>query len=590
MNDVANNTRQKNIVAKETGWMTRYLYPIILLVYPFLNVGKGADITDTSYSLGNYMFMEHMDTAWKYATFLANCVGRVFYFISGGEMLFMQVLCTAVLSAIGLIAYFLLGKYISKHIVFIGELIALGVCWTPTVILYNYLTYFLFVLGAMLMYMGLREENNKLLVAAGVCLGLNVFARTSNLVQVTLIVVVWIDAAKKKGAFWKNTGCCVLGYVLGAIVGILMMLISGGIAGISEMVGWLMSLLTSSDNAGGYSMGGMLDAIIFNYVKQSRWPLLIMLGCLAGVIAFKFAKGALKAFVAGGYVICTAALFVYFFRNGCFTADYFNISCVFGLSASLFVIYLLLFVLICFKKKVAYQDKVLYLMGLIIIIISPLGSNNHLFACINNMFLVAPLFISMINVFVVSLRSGSTYIPVQVMGTTFITVLMVQSVLMHMNFVFRDGSISEPRNYRINADCPMDGMYTNMAHGENISELVKNVSLLKNGEESVLLYGDIPGVSYLLKMPSAISTSWPDLDSFSISKMSDELGSISEDEMPLIVISTNVYDWLYGDAVEADEDKTLNTDKLELARNFINVNGYEETYLSDEFVVLQIPD
>ena len=590
MNDVANNIRQKNIVAKETGWMTRYLYPIILLVYPFLNVGKGADITDTSYSLGNYMFMEHMDTAWKYATFLANCVGRVFYFISSGEMLFMQVLCTAVLSAIGLIAYFLLGKYISKHIVFIGELIALGVCWTPTVILYNYLTYFLFVLGAMLMYMGLREENNKLLVAAGVCLGLNVFARTSNLVQVTLIVVVWIDAAKKKGAFWKNTGCCVLGYVLGAIVGILMMLISGGIAGISEMVGWLMSLLTSSDNAGGYSMGGMLDAIIFNYVKQSRWPLLIMLGCLAGVIAFKFAKGALKAFVAGGYVICTAALFVYFFRNGCFTADYFNISCVFGLSASLFVIYLLLFVLICFKKKVAYQDKVLYLMGLIIIIISPLGSNNHLFACINNMFLVAPLFISMINVFVVSLRSGSTYIPVQVMGTTFITVLMVQSVLMHMNFVFRDGSISEPRNYRINADCPMDGMYTNMAHGENISELVKNVSLLKNGEESVLLYGDIPGVSYLLKMPSAISTSWPDLDSFSISKMSDELGSISEDEMPLIVISTSVYDWLYGDAVEADEDKTLNTDKLELARNFINVNGYEETYLSDEFVVLQIPD
>ena len=102
----------------------------------------------------------------------------------GTTLLGIKIYSTLFISATALLVYYMFCKWMPAWIVFVGEIIALGFCWIPAGILYNYLTYFLFVLGAILLYQGLVEEKDSLLVAAGIALGINVFVRIPNLTQI----------------------------------------------------------------------------------------------------------------------------------------------------------------------------------------------------------------------------------------------------------------------------------------------------------------------------------------------------------------------------------------------------------------------
>ena len=84
-------------------------------------------------------------------------------------------------------------KWMPAWILFLGEIIAIGFCWIPAGILYNYLSYFFLTLGVLLLYRGLISEKDKLLFAAGVVLGLNVFVRIPNVTQMSFIVGVWME-------------------------------------------------------------------------------------------------------------------------------------------------------------------------------------------------------------------------------------------------------------------------------------------------------------------------------------------------------------------------------------------------------------
>ena len=95
-------------------------------------------------------------------------------------------------------------------IAFLGEVAAVCLCWCPTALLYNYLTYVLFLAGCLFLYQGLFREKNGLLVAAGICLGTNVLVRFSNLAEAGMIVAVWAYgivcavSVRKQGKLQEN--------------------------------------------------------------------------------------------------------------------------------------------------------------------------------------------------------------------------------------------------------------------------------------------------------------------------------------------------------------------------------------------------
>ena len=65
----------------------RIVFPLVLLAFPLLLVNQGIDITDTTYSLGYYRFMEEMDVTWVLATYLANVTGAFFMKLPMGDTL-----------------------------------------------------------------------------------------------------------------------------------------------------------------------------------------------------------------------------------------------------------------------------------------------------------------------------------------------------------------------------------------------------------------------------------------------------------------------------------------------------------------------
>ena len=58
--------------------VTKYLFPAILLIYAFIGINRGIDITDVGYNLGNYKYLSELDGMWFYSTFLANIIGALF--------------------------------------------------------------------------------------------------------------------------------------------------------------------------------------------------------------------------------------------------------------------------------------------------------------------------------------------------------------------------------------------------------------------------------------------------------------------------------------------------------------------------------
>ena len=118
------------------------IFPVLLFLYPFVAVDQGIDLSDVTYSLGNYQFFDAMDTNWKLSIFIPSLVGHLMTYLPGaGTMLGMKIYTTLLVSVMALIVYYAIKTIIPGWMVFIGEWIAISLSWCPYVILYNYMTY-----------------------------------------------------------------------------------------------------------------------------------------------------------------------------------------------------------------------------------------------------------------------------------------------------------------------------------------------------------------------------------------------------------------------------------------------------------------
>ena len=189
--------RVTKIYGKYRNFIENVLFPILLVLYPLVGLNQGLNVADTTYSLANFQFFGQMKGTWMVATFLANVAGSLLMRLPfGGTLLGMYFYTSLVQSATAVMVYLALRKKIPAPLLFVGEMLALGLCWCPSTVLYNYLTYFLMTAGMLLLYRGLTavlgESFGRLyFVAAGLCLGANGAVRMPNVVQAAFILVVW---------------------------------------------------------------------------------------------------------------------------------------------------------------------------------------------------------------------------------------------------------------------------------------------------------------------------------------------------------------------------------------------------------------
>lgn len=591
------------------------MFPAILLLYPLLVVNQGLDVADSTYSLANFQYFGSMQGTWMVATFLANAAGWLFTRLPfGGTLLGMYVYTSLVQSATALMVYFGLRKRMPAPLLFLGEFIALGLCWCPSTILYNYLTYLLMTAGLLFLYRGICERRPAFFVAAGICLGANVAVRMPNVVQAVFILAVWygIVVTERPRPLMKRlagtTGWCLLGYMIGFGVPFAVICVRYGAGAYPDMV---RTMFAMTDQAADYKPTSMLTGMFADYGRGLYWFLFAAVCMAAGWFLFTALKKAeAKKEDAPCHVgrwICVgvyAALFLillrFYWGRGMFTFRYYEHD-----YRSVYyptVLFLLVTIFVCayclLGKRIGKEQKIFAALLLVQFFLTPLGSNNKLAPIINNLFLVAPFTLWIAYHLCVSKTGGMHTEKKAVWSIPFVILtafVLVQSVGFHANFAFQDGIWGEPRDTKVELPEKAAGIYTNRENGALLEELALFMQEEHLQGREMITYGELPGLHYLFDMPPALSTAWPDLDSYRMAEYRRDMAALAEriaagETPPVVVVSSPVAAYLSddGEAIGwfgVDMEAMAADEKLRILAEWISTYGYTEQYGDARYVV-----
>ncbi len=657
--------KDKQNRAKQIRRVLEILMVLALALYPLRHIHRGLDLWDVGYNYANFQYMgtESMDPMWLFSTFLATALGHLYTLLPFGKTLLgMNFYTGMMVSIIAVVAYIFCTRRLKIPYIaaFIGEFIAINLCWCPTALLYNYLTYFLLLVGVINLYVGLKDGKRRYLYAAGVCLGLNIFTRFSNLPEAGLIVGVWayeflvmlersreksVAVKKKEGReFFKRIGIrsfwCILGYA-SAVGG--MLLFIGLRYGIDEYLAGIKSLFAMTEEATGYTAYSMLYLIYVGYRKNLVWigivmafvllgTLIVAAGKLAdaqlritwdkrGIFGKKFSYTGLSYFVcvllAGGmvYLLCIIKIGTGSYSEfGSGRFDEYSFMGVPGIVLTLIMI-LWAFGEIFFTKD-DINDKLISGLILLVLLISPIGSNNGLYTVINNLFLAAPWFVgrlwrliareesyalrmkpffkenkekSLVIRHLLLLKSGFSNFPLKIFLLALLGLCSVRFIMFGATFSFSEASNSRNAHSVIEDEPMFRGIRMpedKAVAMDGLMDYLDSNGLRKDKE--LITYGYLPALSFYLQMPSAFNP-WMDLASYKYGIMKEQIDLIidmigSEDKLPVIIVTPELAK--YADGKDDEEDALEITDKkFMLIMDLIDAGGYKLRYSNEKFAV-----
>lgn len=606
----------------------------ILFWYPLRFIHAGIDFWDTGYNYANFLYMgtEHMDSMWLFSTYLANVVGHTLTRLPGaGTLAGMNLYTGLFASVLALLGYWFCTRKlgISWWIAYLGEYAALSLCWCPTALLYNYLTYLLFTSCVILLYIGLTEEKRGCLFAAGVCLGANVLVRFSNLPEAMLIVAVWVyvflegrerkalqkksnmadetDSARTFGGWRKGvyyTLWCLAGYLAALIVLFGWIQIRYGMDAYVEGIG---RLFTMTDKATDYKAGSMVWQLIFTYVDNLYWVLRMFVIVFIGVIGFAFAgllddleqglwesiQGEVRLVWCG---VC-AGMVCWLYRRGFCALTYDNYGAILRPGISFLTLTLGICVIRILWKSVPKEEKLISGLVFLLVLLTSIGSNNGVYPSLNHLFLVAPYTIWQCMRFVQQAKRRAFW-AVKPALIALLLLFMVQSAGFGRTFVFAEATGAKEMTTVIGNNEVLAGVRMSPERARWMSEISAYVESKGMKGREVILFGNIPSMSYYLQMPSVFNP-WSDLDSYHERVMEQALSETVQEvrlgqERPVVLLDADYAHYMLGgtEALEAAgvhesvigkiQDKDA---KIQLLKAYLEELEYGETFVNEKFVM-----
>ena len=422
----------------------------------------------------------------------------------------------------------------------------------------------------MLLYRGLIWQNRKWMAFAGVCLGASVLTRLPNIVECALIIAVFyygILKKKKVAEIWKDVAACVIGFVAAFLVGFLAISLQFRFDAYPKM---LVGLAGYSGTDETYSSLSMITSVVSAYVEAFKWVLILGIAALLGTVLFflfpgKFEKGKMVL-----YLCMLPVLLRFLWGRGMFNLQYAFYWSVFEWCMVLLYVAIGLCIWTLADPLVFRRDKLLSLMVLLVILITPIGSNNETYPNMNNLFLVAPVTFWMGYRLLLKLRRLPYSFACRAM---LVCVAVVFSDTEHglWRVVRFFGTASRDKAGYPGCNCKSFRM--SKRNRDEIAEQLQDVvdyyaehadELEENSR--LLTFGDVPGFCWLFDLPSALSHDWPDMNTYPAETMRTDLEALSQaGEKPLVILCPGKVDT--EDAQEAQ--------KWELLQEFLAQNAYE---------------
>lgn len=671
------------------------LFVVILVFYPLRHINWGLDLWDTGYNYANFQYMgtEHMDPMWLFSTWLSNVLGNLMMKLpSAGSLMGMNFYTGLLVSILAVSGYFFCTRKlkIPGWTAFAGELAAISLCWCPTALLYNYMTYVFFLACVILLYIGLTEGKNLCLVLAGVCLGANVLVRFSNLPEAALILAVWAyDVAvwfRERGAaapgesLWRRLGqhtfWCFAGY------GSSLLVLFGYIHvryGFGNYAAGIRRLFAMTDTATDYKADSMLMGMINVYVENLYWVIRIGVILAAGILFFVmvnlllrmygrlnkvfwwwcgrfllafagavsltwlYVKGFrtsevvaerlsgfvdlqpsvifivalavwLVAAVAAGWLLqkrwgmekafrwesrflwvaVSVIMLIWLYVRGFCSLDFLwdgPISYGPMLRPGVLFLMLTMFVgVVCFlNPRSPGSEKLISAMVVLVVLLTSLGSNNKVYPSMNNLFVAAPYtlwqcwrFCSHVTEKHIGKFTISAF-PAKAILTAFICMCLFQFGGFGVKFVFAEATGVYDLTASVENNAVLRNIKMSPERARWLTELSDYVEKRGLQGRDVILYGNVPSLSYYLQMPPAFNA-WCDLRSYSYDTMACDLEETErkmregDREKPVVLV-----DYTYEGSGNDEAGNWTWSEKWELIRDFMDRNGYELTWQNDRF-------
>ena len=609
--------------------LPEWMFVIILIVYSMRHIYWGLDLWDTGYNYINfkYMDLEHMDSMWYFSTYLSNLVGHYMTLLPFGDMLMgMNFYTGLTVVALAMMGYFFCTRKlkISPWAAFLGVFVAESLCWSPTAVLYNYVTYILVVACILLIYKGITQKKNWSLFLAGVCLGANVLSRFSNLPQAGLILAVWaygfIESKERqeKGALQETihrTLWCIGGY----LTGFGMFFASFAVKyGPMAYINGVMRLFGMTEDVTSYTPDSMLDFVIQSFTTNFNWMLFMLKYAIIPLLIwmvihflYKHVKVVSEKIVLYrtmtviAYVItCVLALIMIkdLLYGGYFDVYYRTYGCMLNPATTFMMLAMLIAIIRLFQKNVTKEDKLIGMLIALALFFNSLGSSNGVFLAINNFFLAAPYtiwhcykFIHKATNKILCFREKKLqlvdeaeetekglqiyihHFPLKCILGTFLALFLVQVSIFGYSFCFAeatgiiDTSASVPNN-DVLAGIKMAPDRAEWLY--SISEYVNENDL--EGRESIV-YGLTSSIAYYLDMPPAFNA-WILLVSYLYEEMAMDIVELEaqidagEVEPPIII-------------GEATHPVYEGEPKWDLLAGLIEKYDYEITFFNGKFII-----
>lgn len=609
------------------------LYIVILALYPLRHIHWGLDLMDTGYNYANfkYMGLDSMNPMWMFSTYLSNAVGFLFTKLPMGDTLAGMNFYTGLfVSLLALTGYFFCTKKLEmpKFLVFVGEFTAISLCWCPTALLYNYMTYLLFLVAVILLYVGLTDDRKWCLFTAGICLGVNVLVRFSNLPEAGLIVAVWaygiieaVDSRRKnagKEAFGRTffrTMWCLGGYLAALAVSALYIQIRYGL---DAYVAGIKSLFAMTERATDYKATSMVLGLLLDYKQNLPWVWKFIVVAFLGILLFAIVRFLmecksvfrkhqdlatyLRLFANLLWIVVCGAMLVWFYRNGFYSfSEYKNGAIAIWQSGVVFLMLTILIALVrIFHRDTEREERLISGLVLLVVLITPLGSNNKNFSSLNNLFIAAPYVFWEIWRFCNKVYDKelvqAVIFPIKAVLAAFLVLIVVHSGVFGARFLFEDTKGAQNLTATVENNTVLKGIKMSPERAEwmtTISEYVEENDL--QGRE-VILYGQIPSLSYYLQMPSAFNP-WSDLASYSLESFEADL-KVQQKEIltkikPVIIISKAYSLYIDGGVKPLRQEitdpnliKRVESDeKVAPLKAFMERNKYKNTFSNDQFAI-----
>lgn len=595
---MATAERKKNII--------QYLLAAVLLLYPLRHAFTGVDLMDAGYALGNYRFFDVLNPMWKLATYLANVAGVMLSHLPLGDTWAgMNLYSGLLIGMVAAAAFLYTCKCYAKTLkagtalFFLAEFTALSLCWAPNVILYHYLGYMLMTIAVLVLYKAIMEDNKKGYITAGEILGLCIAVRMPNVTYMALIIPLWYFSIFKKEKFKKlcsRTLYCMGGYAVGMAAPLGYICVKYGI---SAYLGMITSLFEVTETATDYKPTSMLGAMFGDYIQYSAWLGIFVVYGVLGVISFKIidvihlkkeTRNKITTVIKMLYLLGMIVVLRFCYGRGMFgfdyTTDFFSVY-------KWVTVYLLVVMIACvwtlFSSKMKDDCKLWAVFLLVMIWITPLGSNNALHPIINNLFLVAPVSVYLLAQCLRTLRADTAFRADRrfvVVSVCVIILLctMIQSILFGYCYIFHDAKASTEQEAlsELNCSAAASGLKTTVGKKQAIEGLDSFLYESGLNKKRVILYGDIPALSYILDMEPAIFTTWADLDSNRLSLLERDLDALYQNgETPVVIWGKQ--------ALEVREQKGKTDKKRDAVVSFMQMSEYENVYENEMFAVYACP-